>query len=46
LRLARGQTHPRIYEYWLWGGGLVLSLAILVLMGRVALQVLGRQQSQ
>ncbi|PYI77733.1 MAG: hypothetical protein DMF04_05580 [Verrucomicrobia bacterium] len=46
LRLARGQTHPRVYEYWVWGGGLLLSLAILVLMGRVALQVLGRHQPQ
>jgi uncharacterized membrane protein YdjX (TVP38/TMEM64 family) len=46
LRLARGQTHPRIYEYWFWGGGLLLSLAILVLMSRIALQVLGRQQEQ
>jgi len=40
LRLARGQTHPRMYEYWVWGGGLIISLAILVLMGRIALRVL------
>lgn len=40
LRLARGQTHPRLYEYWVWGGGLLISLAILVLMGRIALRVL------
>ena len=40
LRLARGQTHPRMYEYWVWGGGLLISLAILVLMGRIALRVL------
>jgi uncharacterized membrane protein YdjX (TVP38/TMEM64 family) len=40
LRLARGQTHPRMYEYWVWGGGLLVSLAILVLMGRIALRVL------
>jgi uncharacterized membrane protein YdjX (TVP38/TMEM64 family) len=46
LRLARGQTHPRIYEYWVWGGGLLLSLAILLLMGRIALQVLGSHQAQ
>ena len=36
----RGQTHPRMYEYWAWGGGLLISLAILVLMGRIALRVL------
>jgi uncharacterized membrane protein YdjX (TVP38/TMEM64 family) len=40
LRLARGQTHPRLYEYWVWGGGLLISLAILALMGRIALRVL------
>jgi uncharacterized membrane protein YdjX (TVP38/TMEM64 family) len=40
LRLARGQTHPRAYEYWVWGGGLIVSLAILLLMGRIALRVL------
>src|SRR5262249_45329426 len=36
LRLARGETHPRAYEYWAWGGGLLVSLAILALMGRIA----------
>jgi len=40
LRLARGQTHPRMYEYWVWVGGLLISLAILMLMGRIALRVL------
>jgi hypothetical protein len=29
-----------MYEYWVWGGGLLISLAILVLMGRIALRVL------
>ena len=40
LRLARGETHPRVYEYWVWGGGLLASLAILALMGRIALRAL------
>ena len=40
LRVARGQTHPRLYEYWTWGGGLLISVAILVLLARVALRVL------
>jgi hypothetical protein len=40
LRLARGETHPRAYEYWVWGCGLLASLAILALMGRIALRVL------
>jgi uncharacterized membrane protein YdjX (TVP38/TMEM64 family) len=43
LRLARGETHPRAYEYWLWGCGLLASLAILALMGRIALRVLHKE---
>lgn len=46
LRLARGQTHPRAYEYWVWVGGLLISLAILVLMGRIALRVLRNYGAQ
>ena len=25
LNLMRGKSHPRMVEYWIWGGGLVLS---------------------
>jgi uncharacterized membrane protein YdjX (TVP38/TMEM64 family) len=39
LRIATGQNHPHIWEYWIWGGGLVLSGATLVLLGRIALRV-------
>ena len=40
LNLLRGKTHPRLFEYWLWGGGLLLSFAILFILGRVALGLL------
>ncbi|MBA3962378.1 MAG: VTT domain-containing protein [Chthoniobacterales bacterium] len=40
LNLVRGKTHPRLVEYWLWGGGLVFSLVILVALGRIALRLL------
>lgn len=40
LRLARGKTHPHPIEYLLWGGGLVLSIVILVALGRIALRLL------
>ena len=40
LNLLRGKTHPRLFEYWLWGGGLLLSFAILFILGRVALRLL------
>jgi uncharacterized membrane protein YdjX (TVP38/TMEM64 family) len=40
LRIARGQTHPRFYEYWLWGAGLLLSAVVLFVLGQIAVRVL------
>lgn len=40
LNLVRGKTHPRSVEYLVWGGGLVLSIVILVALGRIALRLL------
>lgn len=40
LNLVRGVNHPRALEYWLWGGGLALSIVILALLGRIALRLL------
>ena len=40
LNLVRGKTHPRPIEYWIWGGGLVLSVVILMMLGRIALRLL------
>jgi uncharacterized membrane protein YdjX (TVP38/TMEM64 family) len=40
LNLMRGKSHPRMIEYWVWGGGLLLSVIVLVLLGRIALRLL------
>jgi uncharacterized membrane protein YdjX (TVP38/TMEM64 family) len=40
LNVVRGKNHPRAVEYWLWGGGLVLSVVILMMLGRIALRLL------
>ncbi len=40
LNLLRGKSHPRMIEYWVWGGGLVLSMTILALLGRISLRLL------
>ncbi len=42
LNLMRGKSHPQMVEYWIWGGGLILSLAVLMLLGRVSLRLLQR----
>ena len=40
LNLVRGKSHPEPIEYWIWGGGLVLSVVILMMLGRIALRLL------
>jgi len=40
LNLLRGKSHPRVIEYWAWGGGLLLSVVVLALLGRISLRLL------
>ena len=40
LNLLRGKTHPRSIEFLIWGGGLLASVLILVVLGRIALRLL------
>jgi uncharacterized membrane protein YdjX (TVP38/TMEM64 family) len=40
LNLLRGKSHPRLIEYWVWGGGFFLSVIVLVLLGRISLRLL------
>ncbi len=40
LNLLRGKSHPRVIEYCVWGGGLLLSFFVLALLGRIALRLL------
>ncbi|CAN5444813.1 hypothetical protein BH20VER3_BH20VER3_13230 [soil metagenome] len=46
LNLMRGKSHPQPGEYWLWGGGLLISIAILVLLGRISLRLLKEAESE
>src|SRR5256885_4082262 len=46
LNLARGRSHPRIIEYWIWLGGFASAAVILMLLGRVALNLLQHVQEE
>jgi uncharacterized membrane protein YdjX (TVP38/TMEM64 family) len=46
LNLARGKSHPRVIEYWVWLGGFASAAIILVLLGRVALNILQHVQEE
>src|SRR6266550_1747563 len=37
LNLALGRTHPRVVEYWMWGGAFVATALLFILLTRVAL---------
>jgi len=40
LNLARGRTHPRMIEYWTWGGAFVTTALLFVVLTRTALRAL------
>src|SRR3954468_8335320 len=46
LNLARGKTHPRAVEYWIWLGGFALAAVILIVLGRIALRLIKQAQEQ
>jgi len=44
LNLARGKTHPRPIEYWVWLGGFGSAAVILIMLGRIALRLIKHAQ--
>ena len=46
LNLARGKSHPRVIEYWIWLGGFASAALLLILLGRIALRLLQRAQTE
>jgi len=40
LNLFRGKSHPRVFEYIVWGGGLISLILLLGVLGRWALRLL------
>jgi uncharacterized membrane protein YdjX (TVP38/TMEM64 family) len=46
LNLFRGKSHPRLVEYFVWGGGLLSLALVLWLLGRIALHLLERVERE
>jgi uncharacterized membrane protein YdjX (TVP38/TMEM64 family) len=46
LRVAKGANHPKIVEYWTWGGALILTLLLLVVLSRIALRTVAQREKQ
>ena len=44
LNLARGRSHPRLVEYWTWGGAFLITAFLFILLTRIALHAIQRSQ--
>jgi uncharacterized membrane protein YdjX (TVP38/TMEM64 family) len=46
LNLMRGKTHPRIVEYWTWGGAFVVTAILMVVLSRMAYRAIQRVRDE
>jgi len=46
LNLVRGKSHPRMIEYWVWGGGFLLAVVVLFFVGRISLRLMQEAESK
>jgi len=46
LNLARGKSHPRIVEYWTWGGAFVATALLFFVLTRTASKVMREVQAE
>ncbi|MEY2439240.1 MAG: hypothetical protein QOI34_625 [Verrucomicrobiota bacterium] len=44
LNLVHGKTHPRVVEYWIWGGAFLVSAILLMIFSRIAVRTIERAQ--
>jgi uncharacterized membrane protein YdjX (TVP38/TMEM64 family) len=40
MRIMRGKSYPRAFEYWIWGGAFITTVLLLIVLGRVAHQAI------
>lgn len=43
LNIMRGKTHPRVVEYWTWGGAFVTTALLFFLLTRIALRAIQKR---
>jgi uncharacterized membrane protein YdjX (TVP38/TMEM64 family) len=46
LNLARGKTHPRIVEYWTWGGTFAVTALLFIVLTRMALHAVRANRTE
>jgi len=44
VNLARGKSHPRVVEYWIWGGAFILTALLLFVLSRIAFRAMQTEE--
>lgn len=44
LNMMRGRSHPRVVEYWTWGGAFATTVLLLIVLVRIASRVVRASQ--
>ncbi len=44
IAVLEGETQPKTSDYWTWLGGLIVTIAVTVILGKVAFKVLSEAQ--
>jgi uncharacterized membrane protein YdjX (TVP38/TMEM64 family) len=45
LNMARGKSHPRVVEYWIWGGAFITTVLLFFVLTRIALGAIEKSQA-
>ncbi len=39
IDILQGRNHPKVMDYFVWGGGLALTMAVTIWLGRIAIRI-------
>ena len=45
VRIMRGKSYPQTIEYLIWGGAFIITVLLLIVLGRVARRAIQTPQS-
>ncbi len=45
VRIMRGKSYPRTLEYWIWGGAFIITVLLLIVLGRLARRAIQTPQA-
>ena len=46
VKMARGTSHPRVAEYWLWGGAFLFTSLLLLILSKMAREAVDRARNE